>query len=98
MKLLLDSMCSVKRNDALAEVIKRSDLNIWDEAPNMGRLLLEAVERTDRDIRDDDSLFGGASWILAGDFRQVFSRPLKKRGVMGCVCVSVEWWGLECSI
>ena len=50
---------SVARQDDLAEVMRRTDLIVWDEAPTMGRHCFEAVDRMLRDIMCNNVLFGG---------------------------------------
>ena len=34
--------------------------------------LFEALDRTMKDLKDNDMLFGGVPLIIAGDFRQVW--------------------------
>ncbi|GJZ06172.1 DNA helicase [Tanacetum coccineum] len=51
---------------------------IWDEAPMNDRLCFEALDHCLRDILDNlDTLFGGKTIILGGDFRQTL--PVKKK-------------------
>ncbi|XP_042059505.1 uncharacterized protein LOC121804017 [Salvia splendens] len=62
---------------ALAELIVRAKLIIWDEAPMIHKHCIEAVDRTLRDImRVSDQLnmnkpFGGKTVVFGGDFRQI---------------------------
>jgi hypothetical protein len=54
-----------------------ADLIIWDEAPMNDRRCFEALDRTLKDILDSpDTLFGGKTIVLGGDFRQTL--PIKK--------------------
>lgn len=46
----------------------------------MNKIGVEAVNRTLKDIRENDSLMGGMFLILAGDFRQTL--PVVKKGTM----------------
>ncbi|XP_042046064.1 ATP-dependent DNA helicase pif1-like [Salvia splendens] len=72
-----DSMCNIKPGSALAELIVRAKLIIWDEAPMIHKHCIEAVDRTLRDImRVSDQLnmnkpFGGKTVVFGGDFRQI---------------------------
>ena len=52
---------------------------VWDEAPMNHRFLLEALDRTLRDItRNKLKPFGGKVIVLANDFRQVL--PVIRNG------------------
>ncbi|KAJ7534497.1 hypothetical protein O6H91_13G097000 [Diphasiastrum complanatum] len=53
-------------------------LVVWDEAPMMHKHALESVDRTLRDLRTSDALFGGVTVVLGGNFRQVL--PVVRRG------------------
>jgi hypothetical protein len=72
------SMCSIKKRSMEAELIRAADLIIWDEAPSQHRHIHEAVDRTFRDIRNCDQLFGGLSVVFGGDFRQTL--PVIEKG------------------
>ncbi|XP_014678518.1 PREDICTED: uncharacterized protein LOC106818314 [Priapulus caudatus] len=68
----------ITKQSAVADLIDRAKLIVWDEAPMGHRHLLEALDRTLRDITSQDLPFGGKVMVLAGDFRQVL--PVIKRG------------------
>ncbi|XP_041999843.1 uncharacterized protein LOC121749330 [Salvia splendens] len=79
-----DSMCNIKPGSALAELIMRAKLIIWDAAPMIHKHCIEAVDRTLRDImRVCDELnrnkpFGGKTVVFGGDFRQIL--PVVPKG------------------
>ncbi|XP_042067091.1 uncharacterized protein LOC121810365 [Salvia splendens] len=79
-----DSMYNIKPGGALAELIVRAKLIIWDEAPMIHKHCIEAVDRTLRDImRVCDELnrnkpFGGKTVVFGGDFRQIL--PVVPKG------------------
>ena len=76
--LIEESVCTIKKNTQVAELLKQTDLIIWDEAPMNDRKCFEALDRTLRDIMNTpDNLFGKKTVILGGDFRQTL--PVKKR-------------------
>jgi hypothetical protein len=60
----------------VAELVRKADLIIWDEAPIKHRRAFEAIDRTLRDLMQlDDThatgkIFGGKTVVLGGDFRQ----------------------------
>ncbi|XP_047954108.1 uncharacterized protein LOC125200514 [Salvia hispanica] len=72
-----DSMCNIKPGSALAELIVRAKLIIWDEAPMVHKHVIEAVDRIFRDIMcvcDEGSMqkpFGGKTIVFGGDFSQI---------------------------
>ncbi|XP_044594412.1 uncharacterized protein LOC123271894 [Cotesia glomerata] len=67
---------------------------IWDECTMSHKRALEAVNRTMKDIRNDQREMGGITLVLAGDFRQTL--PVVKRGtradeVNACLKSSNLW-------
>ena len=76
--VLEDSTCSIPVQSALAKLIQKADLIIWDEIFSSDRHNLECVERTIRDLMNSQELFGGKVICLGGDPRQTL--PVVKRG------------------
>lgn len=64
------STCSISHNSALADLIRHTRAVIWDEVPMQNRFGPEAVDRTFRDVRNDERPFGGITVIFGGDFQQ----------------------------
>jgi hypothetical protein len=58
----------------VAELVRKVDLIIWDEAPMMHCRTLEVVDQTFHDLMQlDDAeatkkIFGGKTVVLSGDF------------------------------
>lgn len=52
-------------------MIKDAKLIVWDEGPMSHKYLLEGLDRTLRDVMENDKIFGGKTVIISGDFRQV---------------------------
>jgi ATP-dependent DNA helicase PIF1 len=65
-----DSVCNINAQTNLAELICKSKIIVWDEAPMGHRFQLEALDRSLRDITGIDKAFGDKSIVLSGDFRQ----------------------------
>lgn len=72
-----DSTCSITHNSDIRELLKQTQLIIWDEAPMQHRYTFEALDRSLRDIMivfNPDKLhqpFGGITMLLlGGDIRQ----------------------------
>lgn len=71
------SMCSISHTSDIAELIKRTSLIIWDEAPMQHIYAFECLDRSLRDIMkavDEKKFhmpFGGITIVLGGDFRQI---------------------------
>ncbi|KAL3646534.1 hypothetical protein CASFOL_011714 [Castilleja foliolosa] len=62
----------------LAELLNKSLLIIWDEAPMSDRRCFECLDRTLKDITGDSNHpFGGKSVLLGGDFRQTLPVKIK---------------------
>ncbi|XP_045500075.1 uncharacterized protein LOC123697576 [Colias croceus] len=62
--------CSISRNSDKAKVLRECNLIIWDECTMAHRKAVEAVDRTLRDIRQNDRPMGGITVLFCGDFRQ----------------------------
>ncbi|XP_031111921.1 uncharacterized protein LOC116015896 [Ipomoea triloba] len=79
-----DSTCNIKQGSHLAELIVRSKLIIWDEAPMMHKHCIEALDRTMRDLlrfqnpNSANQTFGGKTVVFGGDFRQIL--PVVPKG------------------
>ncbi|GMF48393.1 unnamed protein product [Phytophthora fragariaefolia] len=74
LKLIIKSTCAIYKQSHLKSLIQRASLVIWDEAPMTHRHAFETVDRTLRDIMDNEQEpFGGKVFVLSGDFRQILS-------------------------
>jgi hypothetical protein len=78
------STCDIKQGTHLAELINKTSLILWDEAPMANKICFEALDRTLRDIlrnKNENSSkkpFGGMTVVLGGDFRQIL--PVLPKG------------------
>ena len=72
------TICSIKKGTDLAQLIEKTDLIIWDEAPMTHRNCFEALDRSMRDILSSSELFGGKPMLLGGDYRQIL--PVVENG------------------
>lgn len=99
------SLCAIKKNTHLSELIQQTSLIIWDEAPVNHKHCFEALDRTLRDIRASSDQefskrqFGGITVVLGGDFRQTLPviPNAKKNEVLGSsITRSFLWW--QCAI
>ncbi|KAL6534920.1 hypothetical protein OROGR_013595 [Orobanche gracilis] len=79
------STCNIFQGSPTAELVKRSKLIIWYEAPMMHKHCFEALDRTLRDIMGtEDLLFGGKTVVLGGDFRQILLGVCPRMPLRGC--------------
>ena len=88
------SFCNIPKNSQLADLIRLADLVIWDEAPMQHRHIMEAVDRSFRDLRNPDKPFGGLTVVFGGDFQQILPVILKgsRAQVVGaCMQRSTLW-------
>ncbi|XP_077246009.1 uncharacterized protein LOC143885843 [Tasmannia lanceolata] len=71
------STCLIAPKTDIANLIEKIDLVIWDKASMVHRHVLEAVDRTFKDLLKHPSVdesrknFGGKTFVLGGNFRQV---------------------------
>ncbi|XP_073034937.1 uncharacterized protein [Primulina eburnea] len=72
------SLCKIKKQTELAELIRRASAIVWDEAPMANRYAFESVSKSFQDIMENQIAFGGKTMVFGGDFRQVL--PVVKRG------------------
>ncbi|XP_028777507.1 uncharacterized protein LOC114734111 [Neltuma alba] len=89
-----DSVCNIKQNSPLANLLQVTKLIIWDEAPMVQRYCIEAFDRTLKDIMHFDHPFGGKCVVMGGDFRQIL--PVIPKGsradiINACICSSYLW-------
>lgn len=78
LELTEESVCYIKKNTNLSQLLLQTSLIIWDEAPMNYRRCFESLDKTLRDITEHgDTLFGGKSILLGGDFRQTL--PVKPK-------------------
>ncbi|XP_076916818.1 uncharacterized protein LOC143576665 [Bidens hawaiensis] len=90
-----DSQCQVKGNTDVYELLKKTSLIIWDEAPMIHKHAFEALDRTLKDVMNVDlgntsgSLFGGKVVVFGGDFRQIL--PVVQNGTRNdCVNATIS--------
>ena len=81
-------------HSALAQLIKRTKLLVWDEACMSNKHVAECVDRSLRDICSCDLPFGGKVIVFGCDFRQI--PPIVKHGsraevVSSCLNRSYLW-------
>ncbi|GMF46737.1 unnamed protein product [Phytophthora fragariaefolia] len=95
LKLANKSTYANYKQSHLKSLVQKASLIIWDEAPMTHRHTFEAVDRTLRDITDNDQEpFGGKVFVLSGDFRQIL--PVVVRGtpaetIDACLKSSALW-------
>lgn len=70
-----DSSSNIKMESNEAVALRETDIFIWDEVPMAPKHAIEVIDRTLRDIMGNNLLFGGKSFVLGGDFRQLL--PVK---------------------
>lgn len=73
-----ESFCNIPKNSQRADLLRATQAIIWDEVGAQHRHVVEALDRTLQDIRDDERPFGGVTVVLGGDFLQTL--PVVPRG------------------
>nr|XP_040256214.1 uncharacterized protein LOC120973949 [Aegilops tauschii subsp. strangulata] len=72
-----ESTCDIKQGSYLADLLKKTSLIIWDEAPMANKHWFEALDKSLRDIlrftnaSSADKPFGGMTVVMGRDFRQI---------------------------
>ena len=95
-----DSLCFIKPNSDLSNLVKKTSLIIWDEAPMIHKHAFEALDRSLKDVMKSDNPnnfhlpFGGKTIVFGGDFRQTL--PVVPNGsrqdiVNASLCSSYIW-------
>ena len=83
-KLLSSSTLNLPLQSESAELIRKSEIILWDEAPMTHSHAYEALDRSLRDIMKNvdashaNTVFGGKIICFGGDFRQIL--PVVKKG------------------
>ncbi|XP_044594871.1 uncharacterized protein LOC123272237 [Cotesia glomerata] len=89
-----DAVCNIKKQSSMATVLKRCKIIICDEYTMAHKHSLEALNRTLKDIKNSDKLFGGTLLVLSGDFRQtlpVIPRSTYADEINACLKSSPLW-------
>jgi ATP-dependent DNA helicase PIF1 len=81
--IIESSICTIDKGSDLAELLKLTQLIIWDEAPMAHKFCFEALDKSLKDIMSNDNIpstqiFGGKVIVFGGDFRQIL--PVIPRG------------------
>lgn len=86
--------CNITKNSGMGKVLQTCKLIIWDECTMAHKKALEALDRTLKDLRGNERLFGGALILLSGDFRQilpVIPRSTPADELNACLKSSILW-------
>ena len=79
-----DSTCDIKQRTQVAELLSKTSIILWDEAPMAHGNFFEAIDCTLRDIlqiedpQNAEKPFVGKVVVLGGDFRQIL--PVVRKG------------------
>ncbi|CAJ2662432.1 unnamed protein product [Trifolium pratense] len=74
--ILEKDICKIDKGSDVAELLKLTQLIIWDEAPMAHKFCFEALDTSLKDIMSIDGvpskeIFGGKVIVFGGDFRQI---------------------------
>jgi hypothetical protein len=86
--ILPTSTCNIGAKTGTAKLIQQSRLTVWDEAAMSHRHVLEAINRTLKDLMKTNAVMGEIVTLLAGDFRQILPVVrLASRGQIVNACI-----------
>ncbi|XP_023246588.1 uncharacterized protein LOC106641723 [Copidosoma floridanum] len=93
-----DYTCPIRKNGPLAKILQDTTFIVWDECTMSHRAHIEAINRTLQDLRSNQNLMGGITFVFAGDFRQTL--PVIPRGtradiIHACSKSSFLWHYVE---
>ena len=89
-------MCIISPLDTSSSLLRQTDLLVIDEVSMGHKYIFEAIDRTIRDIRGNNSLFGGMTVLMAGDWRHILpvvrhgSRPQINSQCSSQIIISME--------
>ncbi|KRH12778.1 hypothetical protein GLYMA_15G193800v4 [Glycine max] len=66
-----NSTCNIHQDSELAELLKVTKLIVWVEAPMCHKFAFEALDKSLKDIMQNNLPFGGKIIVFGGDFRQI---------------------------
>ena len=83
------------RECVLSQLLRRTDIILWDECTMSSKFVVDAVDRALRDILNEPELpFGGKLIVFGGDFRQtlcVVENANRAMTVNQCILNSATW-------
>jgi len=90
-----NSVCDIRKNSKEADLIRQTELVIFDEVSGLHVHCLNAVERMFRDIIGGHRPFGGVTFLLGGDFKQILPVIVKgnRADVVAACAQQAAWWG-----
>ncbi|XP_028556791.1 ATP-dependent DNA helicase PIF1-like [Dendrobium catenatum] len=62
------TLCAITKQSGLAQLLKKTSIILWDEAPMVKRTAIETLDRTMKDIMNSSISFGGKVIVFRGDF------------------------------
>ena len=62
-------VCGIAKRSHQADLIRETRLIVIDECSMLHKRAFEAIDRSLRDLRNQNVLFGGVTVLIAGDFR-----------------------------
>ncbi|GFX95322.1 ATP-dependent DNA helicase [Trichonephila clavipes] len=90
--------CNISKGTGQGHVLKTGKLIVWDEATMSHRNAFHAFDKILQDLRGSSAIMGGATVVLAGDFRQTL--PIVTHGTPAdqmndCLKNSYPWHHVE---
>ena len=91
-----DSMFNIPGQSTLTKLLRQAKILLIDEASMLHRYQLEAMDKTLRDLLDDERPFAGKVLVLTGDFRQTLTvvPRASRAGVVECCISRSHLWSL----
>ncbi|GBO03318.1 hypothetical protein AVEN_42485-1 [Araneus ventricosus] len=87
-------ICNFTKNSERCRMLQKCKLLVWDECTLSHKRAVEALNRTMKDINNNQSIMGEMVLLMAGDFRQILSvitRGTPADEINACLKASPLW-------
>lgn len=88
------AVCNTSKQSDTAKILQKCSLIVWDESTMSHKTSMETLDRTLKDLRNNNKLMGGITVLFSGDFRQTLPAiPKRNRAdeVNACLKRSYIW-------
>ena len=89
-----DTVSCISTQSKEAELLRSSNLIIWDEATASHKYAVDLLDRLLQDLMGNSLPFGGKTVVLGGDFRQclpIVTRGTNSQQIAACIKMGKQW-------
>ena len=85
-------MLNFSKHHAVAKLIKKAVLLLWDECTMLSKEALEIIDRSLRDLMENDLPFGGKLFVFTGDWAQCLPVAKNRYATVSATHLQSELW------